>query len=91
MEPSSNIIWHSRTKLSNQDQDWLLTSTPKRYEIVCNECKKQCQKNQHLEPSIVYHIWDPPDISSIDTPDGWEFAPELGAAGPFMVETTPLY
>ena len=91
IDPSINNIRHSGTKSGNLEKDWFFTSTPRRLEIACSECKKQCQKKQHFKIHMIAHIWDPPDISSIDHPDGWGFAPEPGAAGPFMVEITPQY
>ena len=65
--PSSKIIQDFGTTPGNLDKDCFLTSTPRILEIVCNECKRLCQKNQHMYMKA--NIWDPPDISSIDPPD----------------------
>ena len=69
--PSSKIIQDFGSTPGNLDKDCFLTSTPRRLEIVCNECKRLCQKNQHMKIHMKANIWDPPppDISSIDPPD----------------------
>ena len=61
----SNTIGISKENSRSLAEKMLCTSTPLRQGIICDDCKKKCQAQHHLE---IHKNEDTPDISRIGLP-----------------------